>query len=357
MGITVERVGKGGGEAYQRFVLSCSRAVVQQTWEWSEMICEAGPDEPVFFLARDEVNRPVGAMPAFYFEGPLGSLLLSNPEAGGYGGIVVENSVRSPDVHRALQQSFLEEARQRGCALASVTTPPFFGALDMYSRDDPPDYTKENFYQFLDLRKPFLQCLTSKKRGNLKGECRIAQNHGLTILYDHGGTVVDKLYQVHCKRCDELGIATLPRPFLEGIRTHICERGMGFFAHILKKDRVVAGGLFVGLNRVMDVFMLCVDSEFFPLNPVVYLMFHVIEHCSKTGYWFLNWQSSPSRESGVYAFKKRWGSEEHHHYYLTWKTGDITKILNASPETLVTHYPRRYVIPYEALNRVSEGRK
>jgi len=65
-----------------------------------------GEDKPVYFLARDESHKPIGALPAFFFECDLGSLLISVPQAGGYGGVVVDDIPRKEEVYQYLIQAF-----------------------------------------------------------------------------------------------------------------------------------------------------------------------------------------------------------------------------------------------------------
>ena len=45
-------------------------------------------------------------------------------------------------------------------------------------------------------------------------------------------------------------------------------------------------------------------------QPGTALLDHGIREAQSLGLHFWNWESSPSRESGVYAFKKKWGSTE-----------------------------------------------
>jgi hypothetical protein len=59
-----------------------------------------------------------------------------------------------------------------------------------------------------------------------------------------------------------------------------------------------------------------------------------------------NWQSSPSRESGVYIFKKRWGAIEGQHVILTKVFTDAEVFTSRPLEQIRAAYGHHFVLPY-----------
>jgi len=147
----------------------------------------------------------------------------------------------------------------------------------------------------------------------------------------------------------EIGTLPLPRQFLAGIRKYLFDNHLGFFAYILDYDKVIGGALFVGINKVLDIFMMSVDSDYLSKQPNSLMVFELLKYAEEKKYIYFNWQSSSSRNSGVYSYKKEWGADEGIHYYLTKIIEDISPLKCSSLETVRQKYKWHYVMPYKYL--------
>lgn len=349
MSVRVERIREENADEYRHFIKSCPHALVQQTWEWGQVICGVGQDRPFLFLVRDENDRPIGALPAYMFECEPGSLMISVPQAGGYGGVVIGDPSRKEEIYSALLDAFIIEAKRQNCALATISTQPFFGDYDLYRRYFAPDFERENFYQFLDLKTDILADASSKQRGNIRRSIQKAQNCGLRVTFEDTDDRFDKWYSIQRRRMTELGAEPLPKKLFEGARQWLFSEEMGFFAYVLDGSEVIGGALFVGLNEVLDVFLMSCDSDYMKKQPNNIMVLKAIEYARDKGFKYLNWQSCSSRESGVYKFKQSWGSGEGRHYYITKITGDISRLESMPLEEIKERYRWHYVMPYEKL--------
>jgi hypothetical protein len=354
MSVRVERIREENTDECRHFIKNCPQALVQQTWEWGQVICGIGQDLPVFFLARDENGRPIGAMPAYMFECEPGSLMISVPQAGGYGGVVVGNLSRKEE-YAALLDAFITEAERQNCALATISTQPFFGDYELYGRHFAPDFERDNFYQFLDLKADILADASSKQRGNIRRSIQKAQKHGLRVTFEDTDDRFEKWYAVQCRRMMELGAEPLPKKLFESARLWLFPEDMGFFAYVLDGPEVIGGALFVGLNEVLDVFLMSCDSDHMKKQPNNIMVLKAIEYARDKGFKYLNWQSCGSRESGVYKFKQSWGSREGRHCYISKITGDISQLESMPLEEIKERYRWHYVMPYERLRTYQLG--
>ena len=115
-----------------RFFARCATSFAQQTPAWSRVIVGIGEDEPLTLgcFAEDEL---VGVLPAFRFEGPLGAVLNSVPQAGPLGGVACQGEIDAAPVYASLLEAYLELARERDCALASVITNPLWPDRDLHT--------------------------------------------------------------------------------------------------------------------------------------------------------------------------------------------------------------------------------
>lgn len=348
--IYVEIVDETNKLEYRDFVLQSNRALAQHTLEWANVIESIGQDKRIYLLAKNADGVVVGAMPAWFYECDLGSILMSNPQAGGYGGIVEDNVNLSEQVYKHLIATFVYLANRKGCVLATICTPPFYGNYDFYIEYFRPDFVKDNFFQYVDLKKDILVETNSKNRNNIKRNLRIAKEYGIKVVFDNSQELFKEWYSIHMKRMNEIGAKSIPIVLFEEARKNLCNQEMGFWGYVIDNNRVIGGALFIGSGEVVDIFMMSTDSDFFQKQPNTLLVYESLVYAKEKGFSFLNWQSSSSRESNVYHFKKSWGSQEGLHYYLTKVIGDISNLKNIPLDIVKEKYIWHYVMPFEQFN-------
>lgn len=347
--IKVELVSGSNEHEYEEFISRCSCALAQHTLGWRDVITSVGVDVPVYLLARD-YGKVVGALPAFLYRCDIGNLMLSVPQAGGYGGVVVEQGfARRAEVYDALLKRLVSEAAGYDCLCVTVCTPPLFGDISLYREYLRPDFELENFFQYLDLNTDFVPDISRRHprlRENIRRNVRKAQAHGLLVTAEDKDAFFDQWYEIYLKRMGEVGADVIPRRLFEGIRRRLLPEGRGFFSYVLDGGRVIGGGVFVGLNQVVDYYMGCADSGYEEKQPNSLLMYETMRRALGRGYRYWNWQSSSSRRSPVYHYKAGWGSREGAHYYLTKAVGDISELRGTPLSVIKERYRGHYVLPY-----------
>lgn len=110
---------------------------------------------------------------------------------------------------------------------------------------------------------------------------------------------------------------------------------------------LLGGTLFLIGRGVVDYFATAFNSESMKLYPGMLLLNHAFEHFMAGGIEYFNWQSSPSRDSGVYAYKKRWGAQEGTYPILTRILGDTGPILAQPLDKVRLAYNGHFVLPYQ----------
>jgi hypothetical protein len=123
------------------FFGDCPTSFAQQTRHWREVITCLGADEPLFLGCRRN-GRLVGVLPAYRFDGPLGAILNTVPQAGPLGGVACREVEDADAVFGALLSAYASLAAETGCALASgadlVDNSPAF--RELCPKTDCPDY-------------------------------------------------------------------------------------------------------------------------------------------------------------------------------------------------------------------------
>ena len=293
----------------------------------------------------------IGVLPAYRFEGPLGAILTSVPQAGPLGGVAVHPTTNPEPVYEALLAAYVELGVSESCALATVISNPLWPDVELYLRTLKPDYVLQNSCQVLDLEDALDasgNLVTAST--NLRRNLRKAQSGRLRIDEDQSLTNVEEWYEIHTSRHREIGATPLPKGMFTAALQHMVPRDKARFIFVRLADsgEMVAGGFYVCHGRVIDALMPAVRSEYAKLTPNHLLALHSIHWARKRGLRYYNWQASPP-DSGVYRFKRQWGSRDVDYCYLTRITGDAAPFLASTIDEISSAYRWHYVLPFDRI--------
>jgi hypothetical protein len=343
----VTEAGDGGWADYDAVYRACALAFPQQSLAWRDVLAELG-DRPVFFVAYLG-GEPVAGLPAYLYSARPGSVLVSVPQPGPHGGVVVRDGLAPgarAGAYAALVGAFREEAARLGCATATLMTHPFADdAAPLHAA--APDFVFDNFYQYLDLGSPpaAARVLEGVNR-NVRRNLRRAGEAGLTTALARGVDEVREWHAVHRARFEDIGAAALPLALFEAAWGHLRERGMAELL-LVRQGAELAGGLFLLFGRsITEAYLLSSTSTAGALGANHLLTAAALELAQARGTRIFNWQSSSSRESGVYQFKTHWGSVEVPVQFLTWRTGDLGPLVAAGTAEVKRAYGWHYAVPF-----------
>jgi len=332
------------------FFAACPTSVAQQTPGWRDAIASLGQDEALPLAARRD-GRLVGVLPAWRYAGPLGAILTSAAQAGPLGGVACLPEVDPGPVYAALLGAFRELAAERGCALASVLTNPFWPDADLCERCFGPGFVLENTCQVLVLDASSGGAGgTGRARENLRRNLRRARSGRLVVDEAQTAANVAEWYALHAARQRQIGATPLPERLFAAALEHAVPRDKArfFFVRLADGGDLVAGGLYLYHGRVMDALMPSASSEYSALAPGYLLADHSIGFARARGLRFYNWQASPPG-GGVRRFKLQWGSRELRYRYLTRVTGDARAFLAGPVEAVRRGYPWHYALPFDRI--------
>ena len=115
-------------------------------------------------------------------------------------------------------------------------------------------------------------------------------------------------------------------------------------------DKIVGGCFFIWNKEIVDAFILSTDSEYFHLGVNHSIIDFALRYFSRNGFAWFNWQSC-KKGSGVYNFKKRWGSHERQYSFLTWRLEEFAKVFEVTVEDVRKIFNWHYIAPFDALNK------
>ena len=333
------------------FLDACPTSFAQQTVQWRNVIAPIGPDEPFFIVCRQR-GRMVAVLPAYRYDGTLGRILTTSSQAGALGGIACHAEEEMEKVYRAVLNAFVHFAQQNACSVATVLTNPFWPDHEICRKFLEPDFVLENNCQVLDLETAIdkngqFRSATTNVRRNLKK----AESGQLYVDEEQTERNVMHWYELHASRHLEMGLAPLPKAMFLGALEEMIPHDKGRFFFVRRRDdpdEMVAGGLYIYHGAVIDALMPSVRTEYRHLAPNYLLAAHTIRWARARGLRFYNWQASPP-DSGVYRFKRQWGSSDAVYHFYTRITGDIESLIRSTAQDVRRAYPWHYVIPYDQL--------
>lgn len=335
------------------FLDACPSSFAQQTIGWRNVIAPIGPDESHFLVCqrREEI---VGVLPAYAFQGSLGKILTSVPQAGPLGGIACSRDQAAGDIYAALLEAYIALARSLGCALASLITNPFSPDRELYERCVRPDYLLENKTQVLDLRVSMNDAgQPLNGSDNLVRNLRKARSSPLRVDETQSAENVDEWYELHAARHREIGATPLPRQLFTGALEEMVPRDKARFFFVRLSEgagEMVAGGFYLHHGETIDAVMPSMRTEYAKLGPNYALATHTMRWARMRGLRYYNWEPSPP-SGGVYRYKRQWGSKDITYHYLTWITGDVKPFTRSNPEEISRAYPWHYVLPFDQIGR------
>ncbi len=350
----VERLaGDAAGDAeLDLFFDACPTSFAQQTKQWRDVIVPLAGDDPHFLIAR-EGDALLGVLPSYRFEGPLGAVLNSVPQAGPLGGVAVAAGVDAEPVYRALLGAYVELGRSLDCAAVSVISNPFWPDAHLYRRHLEPDFTLENSCLALDLETQVAADGDFPAASNhLRRNLRKADRAGLRVQEGRSLEEVHAWYEIHAARHESIGATPLPRALFTGALRHMVPQDKARFFFIRRRDddTLLGGGFYLLHGRVIDALMPSLSAEAAELGAGYLLARHTLLWARERGLRFYNWQGSPP-EGGVQRFKQQWGSAPFDYCYFTRVTGDIEPLLSSTPAEVSAAYPWHFTLPFDSIGK------
>lgn len=354
--LEVDLLTKNDEAAYENFLNECELGSIQFSLNWRDTLTGLGKDRHYFIVAKEN-DRIVGALPLYYYKSRFGDLLTTIAWHT-ISGIICHRKRDCRDVYEKILDYSLNLAGELDCLALSMNTNPF---LDGKARTREyhleylgPNYLMENFVQYVCLNEIFdekgnIFHPNYARRSNLRRNLEKAKLHSIEISEEQTKANVNECFRIYKKRMQEIGAVPLPRKFFDSALKNLTLKEKGKFLFAFYKGKMVSGCLFLFNRRIMDVYMMCMDSEYREVRANFLLTYYMLKWAHRNGISILNWMSSPRRGDGVYNWKEQWGSHECTFLYLTKILGDISQWKNMDYSELAEAYNLHYLLPFNLL--------
>jgi hypothetical protein len=326
------------------FLDSLEFVPAQHDPRWSQVYAKLDNEEFYIIVARE--NRKIIGISNFtVFRGPLGAIVHANPYMG-YGGCSCAADRRG-ELIPSIMTALLDWACNSGCVTVSVATPPFSEELfDLYIDAMRPDHYYRNFYQYHYLNEHPLEKLKPKRRQAFTSEIKRAKSSGITITRAVDVSQLDAWLDIYEARYAFIGARPLPRTFHKMLWETFAPIDKAQLDLAYNDGELLGGTLFLVGRGIVDYFSTAFKTESMNLYPGTLILHDALYRFIELGIKRFNWQSSPGRDSGVYNFKKRWGSLEGEYLILTKVLGDAKVFTSKTLSEVRDAYGAHFVLPY-----------
>jgi len=308
---------------------------------YRDMLVAIGVGQPVYLGAWLD-GHLVGMLPAFYRESAAGVVFSSLPYFGPNAGVLCSAEDLRAGVHAVLLKALLDRANLAGALACSVYTPFLFSEFALYEAAMQDALVVDRATQYLDLSAAPLN-------KDLSYDLRKASGHGVEVSQEITSEAIDAFYTVYAQNCRDHGIPVKSRRSVEALTGPGC-LGRWTDLYLARHEGQLIGGLLVLRSpQTVSYYMPCTRRDARSLQPGTLLADHAMRNARARGVRFWNWESSPSRTSGVYRFKKKWGSLESAYRIYVQPLRPSGTFDQMSAQGIAEHFPDYYVYPFGLL--------
>lgn len=305
---------------------------------YQKMLEEIEIGQP-FYLGYFEDENLCGVLPGFIKSTSLGSVYCSSPFFGPNSGILCDNSILKTTTVSILD--FLEQNLPSDIISAAIYSSfqDNGNTLDQWNANIKID----KFTSFINLED---YTISSKIRYDIRKSIK----NGVEVSKELSKENITALYNIYEKNCADFNIPIKPRNCINTLAQEALNGDGVSFYFAKSNDQVIGGLIMIWSQSVASYYLPCSLNEFRPLQPNTLLINEAMEDAKTKKVKIWNWEASPSKESGVYMFKSKWGGEDipYNIHLKTFKTPSFYDTLKSS--SIAENFPHFYVYPFNQLN-------
>ena len=309
---------------------------------YREMLTDIGVGEPFYLGARLNTEL-VAVLPGFLRSTKLGTVYCSLPFFGPNAGVICSEDEHAGECHGTLLNAVLEYLRsQKRMLSATIYTPFLFNQFEYYDINLPDAIVvnKSTQYLFLPNFKP---------SSSISYDIRKARKTSVTISTEITPQNVDTFYAIYKNNCRDYGIPLKPRKAIDSIIDASDSPNYVQFYFAFYESTMISGLLVLFSPLTISYYIPCTLHSARNLQAGTMLIDRAIKDAQRRGIQYWNWESSPSQDSGVYKFKKKWGSKgsEYKIYVFPFETEDTFRRIGR--EQLSENFPHFFTYPFDRL--------
>lgn len=339
--------------AYARFLDALPGAMLYHGLAYRTFLHHILPHAHSQYFLLFDGGEIVGALPAFFLDGPYGTVANSLPFYGSHGGILARD-VGIPAVADALLESFYAYCETLDVTFSTLVESPFAFSKPLCSLR-PFDAHDKRIGQFTDLPDPaqgqdiparLLALCHQKTRNMVRKGCR----EGFLFQHDDSLIAMEALHEMHAQNMTVIGGVPKPWEIFLAIRDTF-QYDTDYRVYVAREgEQIVSGLLLLYFKGTVEYFCpatLASHRSRQPLSGLIYTS--MAEAVQQKGSSLWNWGGTWTSQDGVYRFKSRWGARDVEYRYAIRLHKGRACLAGMTPDRLLTAYPFFYTVPFSTL--------
>ena len=331
-----------------RFLENCEYTMLYNSIGYLSLISQHLSSEMFWFVNYKKDGKISCALPVMTKDGQFGKVVNSLPFYGSNGGIFEQESNVSSK--KNLLDFFYDYCLKISAASITLVSNPFNSMKEFYD-----DWAH---YDFIDMRIGQITNFPINKDISLidtfsdprPRNIRRAIKEGIIIEKDWEKNI-DFLHSVHLENMNSIGGKPKKKEFFTQIPKYMKKEEWSIFT-AKKNSATVAALLLFYHNKTVEYFTPVIKKQYRSTQALSYIIYSAMIEARENGFLNWNWGGTWSSQSGVYDFKKKWGTNDNYYYYYTKVLNK--ELLKSTVEFLENEYYGFYTIPYNMLNLSKE---
>jgi hypothetical protein len=333
-----------GNDAMGAFVYRDPRSLIYNSPDYMALVSAETKSSPYWVIAEDNSGLRA-ALPLLVKQGAFGPVVNSLAFYGSNGGAIVPDG--DQQAWLAVVSAFEAFGERIGAVSSTLITNPLVADHALYEVHLPHELRDERIGQFTvfpEDRQPasLMASFDDPRPRNI----RKAQRSGLTVSTSQSGEAIAFLHATHDQNIRSIGGLPKSLGFFKLLAECMPRNTWKIYLAELDGERVAALLLLYG-NQTVEYFTPCVVEEHRSSQALPLLVYQAMVEAMAAGYKQLNWGGTWLTQDGVYAFKKKWGTQDiRYHYFTRLRSAELR---GATRESLLHEYSGFYVLPFSLL--------
>jgi len=299
-----------------------------------------------YWIVAKEDNEILGVLPFLESKaGKFGTVFNSLPYYGSNGGVI--QSRENVEAKQNLIKEFFSLAKKKNACSATIVTNPLLKDNHLYEEVIDDHIIDERIGQITHIPAnpddELIKIFDDPRPRNI----RRAHKEGIKVSSGNERSSVEFLYQIHVENMQTIGGLNKSWDFFEKLLTNMPADMWSVYIGS-KEDEPVSALLLFYFNGTVEYFTPVIKSEHRNTQALALVIFEAMKDAAnKRGCKNWNWGGTWLSQTGVYDFKKRWGTSDYPYYYYTKLFNKSVR--SSSKEVLLKDYPGFFVLPFTEL--------
>ncbi|MEO8769689.1 MAG: GNAT family N-acetyltransferase [Ferruginibacter sp.] len=343
----IKRLGKEDEVLYDAFIKKNSienPSVLGYHYNFYKKALEDSNVGEAFYTGLYDSDDIIAVLPGFIKTSNVGTVYNAMPFFGPNAGVLATIEHNTYEVHEALINYVCDQLNGFENILSAAFYTPFLSDnVEWYKQILQTDLVVDKYTQYLDIQSTELSA-------KIKYDLRKAEKAGLTLSTDINDEKVNTLFEIYTQNCIDYSIPPKPKSFIESLASASRKGEQVDFCFAHYENEIVGGMIVLYSATTLSYYLPCSLTSARTIQPVTVMIDHALQQAKQRGLKYWNWESSPTKESGVYKFKEKWGSIESEYKIFIKTFCSKEKFVEIGKEKIAEVFPYFFVYPFHLIN-------